>query len=100
MACSASQAETMLEALAVTVSTFSAEDLSTIICELSAFLFHLRAWYCVSLGIILLRLLNTVAALPHRLVRTATSTISPDLALLRLLEGILLVCTVHHARPE
>lgn len=76
------------------VKGFTPTVLSKVVCELSKVIFQLRAWYSPRVGVVLLAVLNHVAAQTHPLPGQAND---PGLAVLRLLEGVLLICTVQHA---
>lgn len=70
--------------------------ISAAVCDLSIMVFQLRALYKEDVGVVLLELLEQAAQKTERLPSPKISRADPCMAILRLLEGVLLICTAKH----
>eukprot|EP00927_Polykrikos_kofoidii_P014685 TRINITY_DN16479_c0_g4_i1.p1 TRINITY_DN16479_c0_g4~~TRINITY_DN16479_c0_g4_i1.p1 ORF type:complete len:1200 (+),score=152.57 TRINITY_DN16479_c0_g4_i1:172-3600(+) len=78
----------------------SIDELGNIACSLSLVIFQLRTWYTEEEGTLLLLILERIANIPGRLGSFGQARIAGGLAVLRLLEGLVLVCTVRHSQKK
>ncbi|CAE8715937.1 unnamed protein product, partial [Polarella glacialis] len=83
----------VLQTLAEDIKRLSPALLSQVICDLSLVIWQLRAWYSPGVGFIVLALLERVGGGPQRLPAPPNGA-DPGLAVLRLLEGLVLVSVV------
>jgi len=74
----------------------SARAISAMVCDLSQMVLQLRALYSQEVGIVLLEILSQAAALTVRLP-SPKSLADPCMSILRVLEGVLLICTAQYA---
>mmetsp|Transcript_168186 Transcript_168186/g.540315 ORF Transcript_168186/g.540315 Transcript_168186/m.540315 type:complete len:328 (+) Transcript_168186:63-1046(+) len=88
--------KSMLPQLKARVQRLTPLGLSCIVCNLSLLMYQLRAWYTAGVGLLLVALLEKVAAQQNKLP-SPPSKADPGMGALKLLEGVLLMCTALHA---
>eukprot|EP00929_Paragymnodinium_shiwhaense_P040624 TRINITY_DN21183_c0_g1_i3.p1 TRINITY_DN21183_c0_g1~~TRINITY_DN21183_c0_g1_i3.p1 ORF type:complete len:965 (+),score=193.99 TRINITY_DN21183_c0_g1_i3:64-2958(+) len=92
--------KTKMRPLLSTINSRKPADLVAITCKLVQILYQLRAWYTDDVGVLCLFLFHALVEVRPSQALPRFQSEDTCMCILRLLEGLVLICTAPHAKKE